>query len=228
MPSWLRRAPAALALAAMAVAAVVLAIVWWHCRWRRRAGRGGTHAGACCSEAAGPQGAAAPAPGRAGGPVADGARRRPTMGASEAFEGDIEAAARTVLQEAGGHRAKAKELLRRRMQRQRRAATASSTAARSAYWRQLGALSLLDSTERCAGRLRAGPPSWRPRMPRRRCWRASSTAGRQPRRGRGRVPAPDRARRRRRRRASLRYRGHTMLGDVHRRARGPRRGAGGL
>src|SRR4051794_25811104 len=31
----------------------------------------------------------------------------PTMGAGEAFEGDIETAARTVLQEAGGHRAKA-------------------------------------------------------------------------------------------------------------------------
>src|SRR5438876_79503 len=44
---------------------------------------------------------------------ANGISVAPTMGASEAFEGDIEAAVRTVLQEAGGQRATAKELLER-------------------------------------------------------------------------------------------------------------------
>src|SRR5262249_56433575 len=44
----------------------------------------------------------------------DPVRAGPIMGASEAFEDDIEAAARTVLLEAGGGRAKAKQLLRAR------------------------------------------------------------------------------------------------------------------
>ena len=67
------------------------------------------------------------------------------MGASEAFEGDIEAVARTVLQEAGGHRAKAKELLRRRMDGNG-AAHGQLNGSEVAYWRQLGALSLLDNS----------------------------------------------------------------------------------
>ena len=76
------------------------------------------------------------------------------MGASEAFEGDIEAAARTVLQEAGGHRAKAKELLRRRMNGNG-AANGKLNGSEVGYWRQLGALSLLDNIAGCAARLRA-------------------------------------------------------------------------
>jgi tetratricopeptide (TPR) repeat protein len=75
---------------------------------------------------------------------ADGISGAPTMGASEAFEGDIEAAARTVLQEAGGHRAKAKELLRRRMNGSG-PANGKLNGSEATYWRQLGALSLLDS-----------------------------------------------------------------------------------
>ena len=67
------------------------------------------------------------------------------MGASEAFEGDIEAAARTVLQEAGGHRAKAKQLLRRRMNGNG-AANGKLNGSEVGYWRQLGALSLLDNS----------------------------------------------------------------------------------
>ncbi len=67
----------------------------------------------------------------------------PTMGASEAFEGDIEAVAKTVLPEAGGHRARAKELLRRRMNGSADKAKLNGSGA--AYWRQLGALSLLDN-----------------------------------------------------------------------------------
>src|SRR5215469_9265856 len=46
---------------------------------------------------------------------ANGINTAPTMGACEAFEGDIEAVARTVLVEAGGHRARARQLLRKRM-----------------------------------------------------------------------------------------------------------------
>jgi tetratricopeptide (TPR) repeat protein len=77
---------------------------------------------------------------------ANGIGAAPTMGASEAFEGDIEAAARTVLQEAGGHRAKAKELLRRRTNGHG-AANGKLNGSEAGYWRQLGALSLLDSTQ---------------------------------------------------------------------------------
>jgi tetratricopeptide (TPR) repeat protein len=70
----------------------------------------------------------------------------PTMGASEAFESDIEAAARTVLVEAGGHRAKAKQLLRNRMNGHSGDA-AKLNGSESSYWRQLGALALLDGSE---------------------------------------------------------------------------------
>jgi tetratricopeptide (TPR) repeat protein len=76
---------------------------------------------------------------------ANGISVAPTMGASEAFEGDIEAAARTVLQEAGGRRAKAKELLRRRTNGNG-AANGKLNGSEVGYWRQLGALSLLDNT----------------------------------------------------------------------------------
>jgi tetratricopeptide (TPR) repeat protein len=65
----------------------------------------------------------------------------PTMGASEAFESDIDAAARTVLQETGGHRAKAMELLRRRLNGP---GDGKLNGSEVNYWRQLGALSLLD------------------------------------------------------------------------------------
>jgi tetratricopeptide (TPR) repeat protein len=75
--------------------------------------------------------------------LATGINAAPTMGASEAFEGDIDAVARTVLVEAGGHRAKAKQLLRKRMNGQA-AANGSLNGSEASYWRQLGALSLLD------------------------------------------------------------------------------------
>jgi tetratricopeptide (TPR) repeat protein len=66
----------------------------------------------------------------------------PTMGACEAFEGDIEAVARTVLVEAKGHRAKARQLLRQRMNGA--GANKALNGSEVSYWRQLGALSLLD------------------------------------------------------------------------------------
>jgi tetratricopeptide (TPR) repeat protein len=69
----------------------------------------------------------------------------PTLGASEAFEADIEAAAKTVLMEAGGQRAKAKHLLRRRLNGQ--GSNGGLNGSEAAYWRQLGALSLIDSTQ---------------------------------------------------------------------------------
>jgi tetratricopeptide (TPR) repeat protein len=74
----------------------------------------------------------------------DPANGAPTMGAGEAFEADIEAAAKTVLIEAGGQRAKAKELLRRRVY-DNGTANGRLNGSEAAYWRQLGALSLLDS-----------------------------------------------------------------------------------
>jgi tetratricopeptide (TPR) repeat protein len=76
---------------------------------------------------------------------ANGINTAPTMGACEAFEGDIEAVARTVLVEAGGHRAKAKQLLRQRMSGHG-ADSARLNGSEVSYWRQLGALSLLDGT----------------------------------------------------------------------------------
>jgi tetratricopeptide (TPR) repeat protein len=73
-------------------------------------------------------------------PFAGPATPAPTLGASAAFEADIEAAARTVLREAGGRRAKAKYLLRKRLSGN------GLNGSEAAYWRQLGALSLLDDT----------------------------------------------------------------------------------
>jgi tetratricopeptide (TPR) repeat protein len=75
----------------------------------------------------------------------DTANGAPTMGAAEAFEADIVAAARTVLVEAGGRRTKAKELLRRRLDGNGNGKT-ELNGSEITYWRQLGALSLLDST----------------------------------------------------------------------------------
>src|ERR1700680_4267377 len=78
----------------------------------------------------------------------DPARAGPIMGASEGFEGDIEAAAHTVLIEAGGQRAKAKELLRKRLGGDAGCSAndgASLNGSGVASWRQLGALSLLDN-----------------------------------------------------------------------------------
>jgi tetratricopeptide (TPR) repeat protein len=73
-------------------------------------------------------------------PFADGIDWAPTMGACEAFEADIEAAANSVLLEAGGHRGKAKHILRKRLNSDQLNGT------EVAYWRQLGALSVLDNT----------------------------------------------------------------------------------
>jgi tetratricopeptide (TPR) repeat protein len=74
---------------------------------------------------------------------ANGINTAPTMGACEAFEGDLEAVARTVMVEAGWHRAKAKHLLHKRLNGHG-APNGKLNGSEVGYWRQLGALSLLD------------------------------------------------------------------------------------
>ncbi len=65
----------------------------------------------------------------------------PTLGASNAFEADLEAAARSVMEQAGGKTARAKHLLRKQLRGN------GLNGSEAAYWRQLGALSLIDSTQ---------------------------------------------------------------------------------
>jgi tetratricopeptide (TPR) repeat protein len=135
------------------------------------------------------------------------------MGASEAFEGDIEAAVRTMLQEAGGRRAKAKELLRQRTNGNG-AANGKLNGSEASYWRQLGALSLLDSTQDALaayGRAADLAPTDA---------EAQMLVGVLNLRA-GNLAAAESAFRRQIELGSangasfLRYRGHTMLGDVH-------------
>ena len=144
---------------------------------------------------------------------ANGIGGAPTMGASEAFEGDIEAAARTVLQEAGGRRAKAKELLRQRTNGNG-AANGKLNGSEVGYWRQLGALSLLDNTQDALaayGRAADLAP---------RDAEAQMLVGVLHLRT-GNLAAAESAFRRQIELGNadgasfLRYRGHTMLGDVH-------------
>jgi tetratricopeptide (TPR) repeat protein len=144
---------------------------------------------------------------------ADGISGAPTMGASEAFEGDIEVAARTVLQEAGGHRAKAKELLRQRTNGNG-AANGKLNGSEASYWRQLGALSLLDNThDALAAYVRAADLAPRDAE-------AQMLAGVLYLRT-GNLAAAEGAFRRQievgggNGASFARYRGHTMLGDVY-------------
>ena len=77
-------------------------------------------------------------------PFVNGAAAAPTLGASAAFEADLEAAAKSVLLDADGRRGKAKHMLRQRLNGKGKDKLNGSEAA---YWRQLGALSLIDSTQ---------------------------------------------------------------------------------
>ncbi|MBO0741721.1 MAG: hypothetical protein J2P51_09870 [Hyphomicrobiaceae bacterium] len=150
----------------------------------------------------------------------------PTMGACEAFEGDIEAAARTVLVEAGGHRAKARQLLRQRMNGSG-LAKVPRNGSEVSYWRQLGALSLLDgiadapaayaraadlAPENAEAQMLAGVLHLRAGnlASAETAFRRQIELGNQ---GNGSTDA-----------GLARYRGHTMLGGRLGRARGPRRG----
>lgn len=81
---------------------------------------------------------------QAPGGLPNGTAGAPTMGAGEAFEADIAKAADAII-EAGGSRARAKDLLRRRAQGNG-AANGRLNGSEAGYWRQLGALSFLDRT----------------------------------------------------------------------------------
>jgi tetratricopeptide (TPR) repeat protein len=75
----------------------------------------------------------------------DAAMPGPTLGASQAFEADLEAAARAVLPEAGWHPGAARQLLRKRINGG--ASDGTANGAEAGHWRQLGALALLDDTD---------------------------------------------------------------------------------
>jgi tetratricopeptide (TPR) repeat protein len=68
----------------------------------------------------------------------------PTVGASEAVEADLDLAAKGVLPEAGWRRGAAKHLLRKSLNGQ--GPNGALNGSEAAYWRQLGALALLDDT----------------------------------------------------------------------------------
>ncbi|MDX2204076.1 MAG: hypothetical protein NW223_15095 [Hyphomicrobiaceae bacterium] len=70
----------------------------------------------------------------------------PTLGAREAFESDIEAAAASVLREAGGERRKARDLLRERLARDGAGGKGTLNGTEARTWRQLGALALVDGS----------------------------------------------------------------------------------
>jgi tetratricopeptide (TPR) repeat protein len=146
---------------------------------------------------------------------ADPARSGPIIGAGEAFEKDLEAAAATVLLESGGHRARAKELLRKRLNGNAEAAgRASLNGSGAEYWRQLGALCLVDeASEALAAYARAADLA--PDDP-----QAQMLAGVMHLRA-GKLAAAEAAFRRQIEVSASdaagpwRYRGYTMLGDVH-------------
>lgn len=138
----------------------------------------------------------------------------PTLGVGEAFARDIEAAAKTIVQEAGGRRGKAKDLLRARLNDSGNGnGPPSLNGSEAACWRQLGALSMLESTGDAlraytrAAELLPGDAE------------AQMQAGVLSLRA-GRLPAAEALFRRQIELgdgagARLRYRGLAMLGDVH-------------
>ena len=193
-----------------------------------RAGDGRRQNQRCRARRIAAQGGAAPAAGRARracSPSARAARRpwapaRPSRPTSMPRPGPC-------CSEAGGHRAKAKDLLRRRVNGNG-AGNGKLNGSEAAYWRQLGALSLLDSTgDALAAYARAAELAPDDRRGADAGGRAAA-AGRQPRRR----PRPRSGARSSSATAlpaaRRRYRGRTMLGDVHAANDDARRGAGGL
>jgi tetratricopeptide (TPR) repeat protein len=145
LSSWLGEPGSREAMAAAVALLIVLAAALTTLRWRRRRTVSAVQSPRVQGEADALKQELRLRLSEPGALFAEGGGGAPTMGASEAFEGDIETVARTVLQEAKGHRAKAKDLLRRRMQANGAEAGGLNGSA-VAYWRQLGALSLLDSS----------------------------------------------------------------------------------
>ncbi|RTL61989.1 MAG: tetratricopeptide repeat protein [Hyphomicrobiales bacterium] len=70
----------------------------------------------------------------------------PILGAREAFESDITAAAASVLREAGGERRRARAILRERLKREGSEGKKTLNGTEAHYWRQLGALALVDGS----------------------------------------------------------------------------------
>lgn len=138
----------------------------------------------------------------------------PMMGAQEVFESDIVAAADKVLREAGGERRKAREILRRKLNEggERRSGPADRDEVQA--WRQLGALALVDGS-RDALQAYQRAAELAPE-----CAEAQMLVGVLHLRH-GNLEAAQRAFERQIELASssevatLRYRGRTMLGDVH-------------
>ena len=207
LATWLGRQGAATLAIAFAVVALLWAGLHWLPRGRRRLSiRAPVEAAALKEELR--LRLAEPA-----GLFTDPASGAPTMGAGEGFEADIDAAAKSVLIEARGHRAKAKELLRRRVNGNAAGST-ELNGSEAAYWRQLGALSLLDSTgDALAAYARAADLA--PADP-----EAQMLAGVLQLRA-GRLAAAEAAFRRQIKLgegvpgSTAAYRGRTMLGDVH-------------
>ena len=141
MPSWLRNPAPGAPLVLAGVVVILLAIATLLRRRRRRVAQ--VQAKRVRDEAALLKDRLRQRLSEPASLFANGINTAPTMGASEAFEGDIEAVARTVLLEAGGHRAKAKQLLRKRTN-DHGAPNGKLNGSEVGYWRQLGALSLLD------------------------------------------------------------------------------------
>jgi tetratricopeptide (TPR) repeat protein len=205
--SWLGRDGAATSATVLAVLALLALVIYWRSRRHRLAPVLAPFATTALKEELRLRLA------EPGGLFSEPGGGAPIMGAEEAFEADLEAAARTVLKESGGHRAKAKELLRRRVNGGSDAGS-ELNGSEAAYWRQLGALSLLDSAgdalaayrraadllpgdpeaQMLAGvlQLRAGNLAAAEAAFRRQISLGESTSG-----------------------STAAYRGRTMLGDVH-------------
>lgn len=137
----------------------------------------------------------------------------PTMGAREAFEGDIDAAANTILKETRGERRKARELLRRRVLADGSAGSGKLNGTEARMWRQIGALALVDGSRdaiiayRRAADLEPEDPEGQMLVGVLQLRSGNLSAAEQAFRRQIELAQGEKA-------APVRYRGQTMLGDV--------------